>query len=284
VVNATGVWADRLDPEVSLRPSKGAHLVVRAPGLAGLSAALTVPVPGERNRFLLVIPREADTVHLGLTDDPLDGPLSDDSDVPHADADDAAFLLDTVSTALATPLTPADVVGSFAGLRPLAAGADPATRTADLSRRHVVARSSTGLLSVFGGKLTTYRRMAQDAVDALGLPAAACRTARLPLVGAASREALARVAAPARLVARFGADAPAVAALADDDPRLLEPVVPGLPVLGVELVFGVVAEGAMSVEDLLERRTRLGFFPAQVHEAVPAAEQALKRWLTPRAD
>ncbi len=165
------------------------------------------------------------------------------------------------------PLDRADVVGSFAGVRPLLAGAHG--RTADLSRRHAVVRGDDGMWTVLGGKLTTYRQMAQDAVDRL--TDRPCRTTRLPLVGAVGPHR----PAPARLSRRYGAEAADVAALAERDPRLLEPVAPGVPVLGVELVWGVCAEGALTAADLLERRTRLSLVDAWHDAARPAAEAAM---------
>jgi glycerol-3-phosphate dehydrogenase len=280
VVSATGVWASELSPSVRLRPSKGAHLVVRGAAMGHPRSAVTVPVPGERNRYVLALPQPDGLVYLGLTDDPITGALPD---VPLADAADRSFLLDTVNRSLGVPLTQADVVGSFAGLRPLAAGDDPSQRTADLSRRHVIDEGSGtgGVITVYGGKLTTYRRMAEDTVDVvagrLGVTAP-CRTASTPLVGAAPVAELRTVAAPARLVRRYGVEAPLVAALADDDPDLLLPVADGLPVLGVEFAFGVLQEGAITVDDLLERRTRLAMVPADAQLARPAAQRILERY------
>ena len=130
-----------------------------------------------------------------------------------------------------------------------------------------------GLFSVVGGKLTTYRAMAEQAVDAVvarlgrGVPRSC--TARLPLVGAAPRVALDRVEAPARLVARYGTEAPAVAALGT------EPVVEGRPETVGELRFAVRAEGPRTVADLLDRRVRIGLVPADRERAVPVAERVL---------
>src|SRR3954449_1496028 len=115
VVNAAGVWAGSLVDHIDLRPSRGTHLVLRADALPGLSVALTLPVPGERNRFLIVLPQPDGGYYVGLTDEPVDG---DPPDVPVPSPAETAFLLDTTSAALATPLDPADVVGAFAGLRP----------------------------------------------------------------------------------------------------------------------------------------------------------------------
>jgi glycerol-3-phosphate dehydrogenase len=276
VVNATGVWADTLEPEVSLRPSKGTHVVLRAEALHNPSAALFAQVPGEANRYVFALPHPDGTLHVGLTDDPID----DRPDVPTPSSGEVDFLLSTLSPLLARPLTTADVVGGFAGLRPLVAGTDPDRRTADLSRRHLVHRGAGGVVTVVGGKLTTYRKMAEDAVDALGLTEVACSTRDVPLVGAAAREMLARIEGSERLVRRYGAEAPAVAALAEQDPELALPV-PGVPsgVLGAEFAWGVLAEGALTVEDLLERRTRLGLIPADAELARPVAERVLERYL-----
>lgn len=265
VVNATGVWAGTLAPETRLRPSKGVHVVLPAAALGNPTASLTVAVPGESNRYVFALPHPDGIVYVGLTDDPVAGPLPD---VPTATESEIAFLLDTLSRGLERPLSRSDVVGSYAGVRPLLAGVEG--RTADLSRRHAVVRGEDGLWTVLGGKLTTYRRMAQDVVDRL--TEVPCRTRDLPLVGATG---LASKDVPARLVRRYGGEADQVAALADADPRLLEPVVPGVPVLGVELVWGVVAEGALTAEDLLERRTRVSLVDSWGAATRSAAEAAL---------
>ncbi|HSP39483.1 MAG TPA: glycerol-3-phosphate dehydrogenase/oxidase [Frankiaceae bacterium] len=272
VVNATGVWADTLEPEVQLRPSKGTHVVLRASSLGFPSAALFAQVPGESNRYVFALPHPDGTLHVGLTDDPID----ERPDVPTATEDEVRFLLDTLSPLLSRRLTTDDVIGSFAGLRPLVAGADPSRRTADLSRRHLVHRSADGVVTVVGGKLTTYRKMAEDTVDALGLTEQPCRTRQVPTVGAAPRDSLAGVDAPQRLVRRYGTEAPALAALAATDRSLAEPV--AAEVLGAELAWGVLAEGALTVEDLLERRTRLSFVPSEMEAARPAAERILERY------
>ena len=262
VVSATGAWG--LASPVALRPSKGVHVVLPASALGSPAAAMTVPVPGERNRFVFAMPHPDGVVLLGLTDDPVHGPLPD---VPRAEEHEIAFLLDVLSRALERPLSRADVVGSFAGIRPLVAGVDG--RTADLSRRHAVVQGDDGVWSVLGGKLTTYRRMAQDAVDRL--TDRPCRTTDLPLVGAVGTTPR---DVPVRLVRRYGAEAGDVAALASRDASLLLPVAPGVPVLGVELLWGVLAEGALTPEDLLERRTRLSFVDTWAEAARPAAELA----------
>jgi glycerol-3-phosphate dehydrogenase len=185
-------------------------------------------------------------------------------------------LLDTVNRVLAEPLTRADLVGAYSGYRPLvlpeSAGTGPGGATADLSRRHLLVWDGP-VLSVVGGKLTTYRAMAEEAVDAvvsrLGRGAARSVTARLALAGAAPRVALDRVPAAARLVARYGTEAPAVEALG---PAL---VVAGRPETVGELRFAVRHEGARTVADLLDRRTRIGLVAPDRERAVAMAEQVL---------
>ncbi len=186
------------------------------------STALTVPVPGERSRFVIVLPQRNGLVYIGLTDEPFDGPVPDEPVAPPADVE---FLLRVASSVLDRPLTGDDVLGSYAGLRPLLEGTG---RSADLSRRHAVLTAPNGVLTIVGGKLTTYRKMAQDAVDAAvaaaALTAGPSTTRDLPLVGAGTRHHLSTVDASARLVASYGTEAPRVAALASFDPDLGAPI------------------------------------------------------------
>ncbi|GAB2650651.1 glycerol-3-phosphate dehydrogenase/oxidase [Prescottella soli] len=265
VVNAAGVWADQVDPDIRLKPSRGTHLVLPAELLGNPTAALTVPIPGETNRFVFALPAQLGRVYLGLTDEAVDSV----PDVPAASDGEIDFLLETVNTALATPLTRSDVLGTFAGLRPLLDSGEG--KTADLSRNHAVLRSSNGVVSVVGGKLTTYRKMAQDAVDAAvaagGLTARSCVTTDLPAVGA-SRTAPLNL--PPSLVARYGGEAGAVAAAGE-----LTPIADGIDVTHAELAFAVSHEGALDVDDLLDRRTRIGLVPGDRERALPAAERAL---------
>ncbi|GAA1912931.1 glycerol-3-phosphate dehydrogenase/oxidase [Nocardioides hwasunensis] len=280
VVNATGVWAGDLDEQVRLRPSRGTHLVLRGSSLPQTRVAVMVPIPGTSARFAMVLPQPDGTIYVGLTDVPADGPLPD---VPVPSEDEVDLLLEVVASTFTTPPTRADVVGAFAGLRPLleVAGTD---ETADLSRRHAILTSATGVTTIVGGKLTTYRRMAQDALDALvgsgRLAAGPCRTAGLPLLGAGSPAQLRGLDAPTRLVRRFGTDAPlvldaarAVTGLTDDE--LLAPLSDTVPVTLAELVFGVTHEGAHDVDDLLDRRTRVGLVEADRRATGPHAERAL---------
>jgi glycerol-3-phosphate dehydrogenase len=218
-------------------------------------------------------------VYVGLTDEPAPGPVPD---VPEPTETEIGFLLDVVSAAFARPLHRADVVGTFAGLRPLLDGGDGST--ADLSRRHAVVTGPSGVTTVVGGKLTTYRRMAQDAVDAAvehhGLAAGPCVTVTLPLAGAAPRSVLATLEEPARLVRRYGADAALVLSSAREltglpDQELLAPVSATVPITLAELLFGVTHEGAHDVDDLLDRRTRVGLVPEDRAAAEPLARRAL---------
>lgn len=275
VVNATGVWAGNLDPAVQLRPSMGAHIVVRAAAVGDPRAALAVAAPGGGNRFVFALPHRDGTVHIGLTDIPVSGPVPDVCTVDDAQTD---FLLSAINRALRVRLDRSDVVGGYAGMRPLLADADT-TDTADLSRRHMVVEQDGGPVTVVGGKLTTYRRMAAEAVDRVvarhGLAAGRCRTARLPLVGAAPPARLATIAAPARLVTRYGAEAADLLALADGDPALLRPIANGVPVLAIELHFGMLAEGALDADDLVIRRVRAGLVAEWAAAVRPAAELAV---------
>jgi glycerol-3-phosphate dehydrogenase len=281
VINASGVWAGGLVDGIRVRPSRGTHLVLRAEALGPLPAGLHVPVPGESDRFVLVLPQDDGRVYVGLTDEPVAGEVPD---VPEPPETDIGFLLDVLGSVLDAPVRRADVVGAFAGLRPLldaAPGARPgaAPRTADVSRRHAVLTSAEGVVTVVGGKLTTYRRMAEDAVDAAiaarELAAGPSRTAALPLVGAAAPRVLAGLRAPGRLVRRYGTEAPAVHALAARDPRLGARVLPDHPVTGAELLWAVRHEGALDEGDLLDRRTRIGLVPEDRAAALATARSFL---------
>ncbi|WP_406271940.1 glycerol-3-phosphate dehydrogenase/oxidase [Nocardia sp. NBC_00881] len=274
VVNATGVWADQVDPSIELRPSRGTHLVFTAASFGGLNASLTVPVPGSTSRFVFAFPAAHDRVYLGLTDEDAPGPVPDEPEPTDAEID---FLLDTINQVLREPLTRSDIRGSYAGLRPLLQTADDST--ADISRKHAVLRSPTGVVTIVGGKLTTYRRMAQDAVDAAvaygGLTARPCHTRRIPLVGAVSGAARDRIGAPPVLIERYGSEAATVLAAARRDPALAEPVAPGMDVIGAEFAFAVSHEGALDADDLLDRRTRIGLVAEDRAAAAPAAAAAL---------
>jgi glycerol-3-phosphate dehydrogenase len=263
VVVAAGVWCGGLVANVPLKPSKGAHLVVRAEALGHPKAAINILLPGTLNRFVFAVPRPDGTVLVGLTDDSVD---TIDDEPPVTEADER-FLLEMLSTGLNTAVTSEDVVGRFAGLRPLLGGDDDSS-SADLSRRHALL-DRDGVLVIVGGKLTTYRRMAQDAVDRvagnLGHDVG-CRTLDLPLVGAAPSAG----AGADRLKRRFGAEAAAVAAAGP-----LEPIAPEVPVLKCEVSWAIQAEGAITAEDILDRRLRLDLVPAWRVAAGPYVDEVL---------
>ncbi len=281
VVNATGVWAGQLVDGIALRPSRGSHLLLPAAALGDLRVGLTISVPGQSSRFVLAVPHGDGRICVGPTDVPLDRPVGGVAqDVVEATEAEICWLLETLNSTLQTPVRREQVVGTFAGLRPLLDTGGQAT--ADLSRRHAVLVSPTGVVTVVGGKLTTYRRMAQDAVDAAvartGLTAGPCRTRALPLVGAGGP---ADPAAPAGIAARYGSEASRVVAEAAGNPALLRPIAPGVATTMAELLFAVRHEGALDVGDLLDRRTRIGLVPAYRDQATRPAREALARAAVP---
>jgi glycerol-3-phosphate dehydrogenase len=261
VVNAAGVWADdvrALDegrhPD-SIRPAKGIHITLPWERVRNDIAAI-IPVPGDK-RMVFVVPW-GDTTYVGTTDTDYDGPLDDPPCTP-ADVD---YLLTALNGITEEKLTTDDVVGTWAGLRPLLRTGS-SQRTSDLSRRHSVQVSTGGVVTVTGGKLTTYRRMASDAVDAalgvLGTGSRPSRTKRLRLFGGegiAPPEAALEPSTHEHLTGRYGTEADAVRALTTDRPDLAEPLVPGLPYLRAEAVHAVRDEMARTLDDVLSRRTR----------------------------
>jgi len=291
VVNATGVWADELrafdEPTHphSIRPAKGIHVTVSRSKLPADIAAV-IPVPKDRRSIFVVPWPDGDDVYLGTTDTDWDGSLDDPACLP----DDVDYVLNAANGVVTEPIGRADVTAVWAGLRPLLApahGRHMSDRTADLSRRHTVRVSDHGLITVTGGKLTTYRRMAEDTVNVvvsrLGsrAPSGArrSRTRRLAIRGASGLEALRAPGAAARfgvdegmlaaLVGRHGGETPAVLDVASGRPDLLEPLVPGLPYLRAEALWAVHHEMAMTVDDVLSRRTR-----SLLRRALAAAEAA----------
>jgi glycerol-3-phosphate dehydrogenase len=254
VVNAAGVWADdvrALDEGVhpdSIRPAKGIHLTVPASRLPADIAAV-IPVPKDR-RSIFVVPWGKQT-YLGTTDTDYEGSLDD----PQCTPDDVAYILDAVNTFVTDRLSPSDVTGTWAGLRPLVKGAK-SERTADLSRRHQVATSPSGVVSITGGKMTTYRKMAADTTDVvvrhLGIGARRSPTAKLRLRGAGARPP----GVDDHLFRRYGTEAGDVRALVAANADLGAPLVAGLPYLRAEAVYAVRHEMARTLEDVLSRRTR----------------------------
>jgi glycerol-3-phosphate dehydrogenase len=229
--------------------------------------ALVLPVPAD-GRSIVVVPWPgADRVYIGTTDTDYDGPL----DAPTCTAGDTAYLLDAVNAALTTSLTAGDVVGAWAGLRPLVAGAG-STRSADLSRRHRVTRAG-GMVTIAGGKLTTYRAMAADTVDAvqdaLGRRRTASPTARLALRGAGAGPA------DGHLDARYGSEARVLRAMVAGHPSLAGPLVPGLPYLRAEAVYAARHEMARTLDDVLSRRTRAVILDREASRGAAAGAGAL---------
>jgi glycerol-3-phosphate dehydrogenase len=276
VVNATGVWAGEIDASLRLRPSRGTHLVFDAAAFGNPTAALTIPIPGELNRFVFAMPEQLGRVYLGLTDEAAPGPIPD---VPEPSAEEITFLLDTVNTALGTALGTTDVIGAYAGLRPLIDTGEG--HTADVSREHAVVESDSGVISVIGGKLTEYRYMAQDvldrAIDLRHLRAARCRTRNLPLIGSPGNPGQAcrpQAEPPASLVQRYGAEAPHVIATATCE-RPAEPVAEGIDVTRAEFEYAVTHECALDVDDIVDRRTRIGLVPRDRERVVSVAEELL---------
>jgi glycerol-3-phosphate dehydrogenase len=278
-VNASGVWADRvrgLAPggRERLVPSKGVHLVF-APGGVQTKVAIIAPSAAHDGRFIFLIPWE-DRVYAGTTDTLYSGELED----PATDDSDRDYILSAVARHF-PGVTARDVVASWAGLRPLLSQdeglADVKTR--DLSRKHAIAEDPPGLFTITGGKLTTYRAMAEDLVNRLARTLGAagpCRTQSIPLgLHGPARQALhlataevARLGLPARagarLVQRYGDDWQGAVRLIRGDRALGDPVVAGLPVLNVELDLARGREMAITDEDVLVRRTRLTTLGAPV--------------------
>jgi glycerol-3-phosphate dehydrogenase len=276
VINATGVWAGEIDPTLKLRPSRGTHLVFDAEILGNPTAALTIPIPGELNRFVFAMPEQLGRVYLGLTDEEAPGPIPD---VPQPTSEEVSFLLDVANTALGITLDSADVIGAYAGLRPLIDTG--AGRTSDVSRDHAVVESPSGVISVVGGKLTEYRYMAQDvldrAIELRGLVAGECRTRKLPLVGAPANpgSTVAPMAGlPESLVLRYGAEAPNVIAAATCE-LPADPVADGIDVTRAEFEYAITHEGALTVDDVVDRRTRIGLVAADRERVVGVAEDLL---------
>jgi glycerol-3-phosphate dehydrogenase len=274
IVSAAGVWAGDVDPSVRLRPSRGTHLVLSAAALGNPTASITVPVPGSISRFVFAMPEQLGRVYLGLTDEEAPGPIPDEPAPAEHEID---FLLETINRALARPLTRDDVLGTFAGLRPLLDAGNGST--ADVSRKHAVLVGPDGVISIVGGKLTTYRRMAEDVVDRAislaGLRADPCRTRDLPLLGAPSRpDSRPTANLPASLVARYGGLAREVVDVATA-PDPLASVAPGIDVTRAEIEYAITHEGALDASDVLDRRTRIGLVAADADAARAAVDTLL---------
>jgi glycerol-3-phosphate dehydrogenase len=282
VVNATGVWTDEIQAlskqrgRFQIRASKGVHVVVPRDRIV---SDVAIILRTEKS-VMFVIPWGSHWI-IGTTDTDWNLDLAH----PAATKADIDYILGTVNTVLATPLTHADIDGVYAGLRPLLAG--ESEETSKLSREHAVAVPAPGLVAIAGGKYTTYRVMAADAIDAAAqyVPArvAPSITAKVSLLGADGYFALVNQAEhvgalkglhPYRvrhLLDRYGALIGDVLGLADDDPGLLSPIKEAPGYLKVEARYAVTAEGALHLEDVLARRMRISIeYP---HRGVDCARE-----------
>ena len=268
VVVAAGVWGDRLeamsreDAAPRLRPSKGVHLVFRKDVLPMAEAAAFVP-DAERQRMLFVIPWH-DAVLVGTTDTAYEGDLDD----ARVDPEDRAYCLDALNAILHVSLGPDDIAGAYAGLRPLIAAR--AGATADLSRRHAVYSIAPGITGITGGKLTTWRRMAKDAVDGVAGELGVAVKTKTQWIRLGSSDVARLTAAVGRRATRLGIPQPRVANLVRvygdraldvldvaEREGLAEPLVPGGLPLSAEAAYCAGAEMAVHLDDFLARRTRL---------------------------
>jgi glycerol-3-phosphate dehydrogenase len=270
VVNATGVFADGIRPEELLgeedvpriAPSRGTHLLIDQADLPMGKAACIVPA-GE-GRMIFSLPWYGRTL-VGTTDNDFDG----DTAHPRPAEEDVAYLLEATNDFFGTSLAESDLVGAYAGVRPLISTGDP-RKSVDISRKAELYETSSGMLTITGGKLTTWRRMAKQTVDRLvereGREAP-CHTDEIPLgmpAGPEDLEAPEAVAegATEQLAFRYGHAARKVLAIAREDPKLARPIVPGRPDLLAEVALAARVEQARSVGDVLLRRTRLGILAA----------------------
>ena len=257
IITCTGVWTGELNEHIRLQPSRGSHLVVTSERLGSPTASLTVPVPGHFGRFVFAMPQPDGLTYIGLTDEATD---SLQPDPPLTTQEEIDFLLEVSSQTLSVPLTRADVLGTYAGLRPLVRDAHDST--ADISRKHLVARQPNGVIAVTGGKLTTYRRMAQDAVDMIS--SQACTTGEIALVGAPgdsrSRD---------RLTRRYGAEAGLLRDAIERDPTLGRRIA-DTPAHAVEVLWARQAEGALTSEQAAQTRLRVTMVQEQAQPAIDA--------------
>lgn len=267
IVNATGVWADHLrliEAEYSagrLRPSKGIHVLLSRASLP-LEAACLIPT---RDRSLIFVLPWRSSVLVGTTDTEYSGPL----DSPSIERDEVDYLLAALSGAFERDFGPVDVVGAYAGLRPLLAGAR-SERTRDLSRRHAIMIGPRGVITITGGKLTTYRRMARDVVDIVARRRGKFRRSFTASIRLGVNDTLALHAEVSQLASELSLDDRVASSLIGSygdraldvlrlarDMDLAAPLVQGLPYLVAEAVFAVREEMAMKIEDILARRTRV---------------------------
>ena len=272
VVNATGVWADQIRPDELLteeeipkiRPSRGTHVTLSTDDLDIGTAACIVPAGGDRTIFALPW---YGRVLAGTTDNDYEGDIDH---VPPSD-DDVEYILDALNGMFGTSLGPGELTGAYAGVRPLISSGDP-KKSVDISRKAELYETSSGMLTITGGKLTTFRRMAALVVDRINEREgreAECRTDDIPLgMGARPEDLETSVELPEgaadQLAFRYGHAARTVLDICDQRPEMAAPIVPGRPDLLAEVVVAARHEQARSVADVLLRRTRLGLVAAPV--------------------
>jgi glycerol-3-phosphate dehydrogenase len=270
VVNATGVWAGELRPgelheEAELpriRPSRGTHIILHHDQLPLIAGAI---VPADGGRTIFALPWLGRTL-IGTTDNDYEGELAHIS----PSSDDIDYLLKAINEFFGTTIGPDQLAGAFAGVRPLISTGDP-KKSVDISRKAELYETSSGMITITGGKLTTWRRMAKMAVDRLverDARDAPCHTHEIPLGQAIAVQELPRVEGVpehsyAALAARYGHAAHDVLALAAERGELAQPIVPGLPDLLGEVALAARREQARSIGDVLLRRTRLGLLAAR---------------------
>jgi glycerol-3-phosphate dehydrogenase len=268
VINATGVWADRIRPEElhdeaevpRIRPSRGTHITLSPEAVPLFGAGAIVPAGSGRSIFAL--PWLGRTL-IGTTDNDYDA----DEPLEHVppSPEDIAYLLDATNEYFATDLRPQDITGAYAGVRPLISTGDP-KKSVDISRKAELYETSSGMITITGGKLTTFRRMAKMTVDRLverDARDAPCRTHEIPLGQPIEADDLPRIEgvdddAYGRLAARYGHAAHDVLAIAATRGELAQPIVDDLPDLLAEAVYAARSEQARSLADVLLRRTRVG--------------------------
>ncbi len=265
IVNATGVWADRIRPEElhseaevpTIVPSRGTHMTLAHADLPLVAGAI---VPAGEGRSIFALPWLGRSL-IGTTDNNYSG----DIDHVRPSGEDIEYLLDAVNAFFGTTLGAADLTGAYAGVRPLISSGDT-RKSVDISRKAELYETSSGLITITGGKLTTWRRMAKMAVDRLverDGRQAPCRTHEIPLGQAVDPASLARVQGVAddaygALARRYGFAAEHVLGVAAQEPELARPILDGQPDLLAEAPFAARNEQARSIGDVLLRRTRLG--------------------------
>jgi glycerol-3-phosphate dehydrogenase len=285
VINATGVWADRVRPDEihdaaevpTIRPSRGTHITLKS-DLLPLEAGAIVPAGGGRTIFAL--PWLGNTL-LGTTDNDFDG----DIDHVRPATEDVDYLLSAANEFFGTELGRGDVAGAYAGVRPLISHGDT-KKSVDISRKAELYETKSGMITITGGKLTTWRRMAKQTVDRIVEREdreAPCRTHEIPLGMAINARDLPDVegvpeSSKEALAGRYGHAAHDVLAVARERGELAQPVVPGHPDLLAEAVFAARREQARDASDVLLRRTRLGLLAARelTDPALPHAERVVR--------